>query len=307
MNTYLLKKGFYFHNTDADNITNEASFIQKRDIYENGIGCKRSVDISIKEGTKKLTFYTTVFKDYMLGQQALIKAGFVYDIRKNLFKELSIIFQKANLTITAGKEESGRIITYRFELVEKAIPSSVRFAEDLLQFDSHQFLVSYFGENNVKGDRYYLTEKELKKCTVLFSGTSRQAIFVWNDETNLNNLAYIIISNKPPTEEGLKNEPLPGNEWQLKNGVYPGMGIKDLLRINENDFSVYGNKSDLAFLVKPDDSGKINFRKTALMLSCPHCYDDKIFNQKEVSALALAQTNLPIRVFDVVLFTSKRE
>lgn len=307
IDTYLQKKGFYFfNNNDADSITAIASFVQKRDIYETAIGCKRSIDIAIKPDSKKLTFYTTVFKEYKLGQQWLIKEGFLYDANKNLFKD-SIIFQKANITFKASMVEAGKITTYRFDLFEQTIPSSIRFAEDLLQFDSHQFLVSYFGENNVKSDRYYLTEKELKKCTVLFSGTPRQVIFVWNDEIYLNNLAYIIISNRPPTEESLKNDPLPGNnEWQLKNGIYPGMGLKELLRINEIDFSIYGKKSDLAFLVKPDDSGKINFRKTALMLSCPYCYDDQMFDQKEVSALALAKANLPMRVFDVVLYTYNR-
>lgn len=307
IDAYLKKKGFYFQDNDADSISSVASFLEKQKSNKKAIACKRSIDICIKNESKSFTLYTTALNEYQLGQQALIKSGFFYDTAKNLLKENSIIFQKANITIKASKEVADSITTYRFHLLEKVIPSSLSFAEDLLQFDSHQFIVSYFGEANVKKDQYYLTESELKRCSVLFNGTQRQAIFVWNDEIYLKDLAYIIITNKLPTEGGLKNNPLSGNnEWQLQNGVYPGMSLKDLLILNEIDFSIYGNKSELAFLVKPEESGKINFNKTALMLSCHRCFDDKIFNQKEVSALSIVKANLPMKVFDIVLYPSKR-
>lgn len=307
IDAYLNRKGFYFYNNGADRLSAVASFIEKQKSNKKTPVCKRSIDITIKDDSKLFTFYTTALIEYQLGQQALVKAGFFYDTSKNILKENSIIYQKANITVKAGKEVVDTVTTYRFDLLEKAIPSTLRYAEDLLQFDSHQFLISYFGEANVKKDRYYLSESELKKSSVLFNGTSRQAMFVWNDEVYLKDLAYIIITNKLPTEGGLKNNPLSGNnEWQLKNGVYPGMSLKDLLKINEIDFSIYGNKSDLAFLVKPDNSGKIDFKKTALMLSCHLCFDDKIFDQNEVSALAVAKANLPVKVFDIVLYPSNR-
>ena len=152
---------------------------------------------------------------------------------------------------------------------------------------------------------YYFSEKELKKCSVLFSGTRRQAVFVWGDENNLNNLAYILVTNKLPTEGAEKNNPLTGNnEWQFQNGIHEGMAIKELLKINEMDFDIYGNESDLAFMVKPGTSGKIDFKKTAVMLTCSDCFDDKIFRQKEVSALDIAKANLPVRVNDVIIYPS---
>ena len=66
------------------------------------------------------------------------------------------------------------------------------------------FLVSYFGEKNVTQDLYYFSENELKKCSVLFSGTLYQVAFVWGDENNLDNLSYIIVSNLLPTKKGKK-------------------------------------------------------------------------------------------------------
>ena len=177
------------------------------------------------------------------------------------------------------------------------------YAEELLQFDSHEFLVSFFGVQNVKKDMYYFSEKELKKCSVLYSGTRRQAVFVWGDENNLNNLSYILVTNVLPTAGAEKNNPLTGNnEWQFQNGIREGMPIKELLKINEMDFDIYGNESELAFMVKPEKKGKIDFKKTAVMLSCSDCFDDKIFRQQVVSALDVAKENLPVCVYDVIIY-----
>lgn len=302
--SYMKKKGFMYSGYKSEMVDATASFIEKNRSKQSA--STRSIDICIKDNLKSFTLYTSALTEYQQGQQNLIKAGYFYDNTKDLKKETSMLFQKANITIKCSQEMQDSVIQYRFALVEKSIPSSLRYAEDLLQFDSHEFLVSFFGEQNVKKDRYFLSEKELKRCSVLFSGTERQAVFVWDNDIYLNNLAYIMLTNKLPTEEGLKNDPLAGNnEWQMKNGLRPGMPLKELLKINEVDFNIYGNKSELAFLVKPSEDGKINFKKAAVMLSCPRCYDDKIFNQKEISALEIAKANLPMRVFDVVIYAAK--
>lgn len=303
---YMYKKGFVLSGSISDSVIMSAGFIQKPKRGKNLTEPKRSIDIDIKEGVKYLRLNVSALDEFKQGEQRLIKSGFIYDTQKVVTNEPTILFQKANITIRASKHVVDSTTQYSFYLTEKAIPSSLTFAEDLLQFDSHQFLTSFFGEQNVKKDLYYLSEKELKKCSVLFSGTPRQVVFVWGDETNLNNLEYILVSNVLPTEGAKKNNPLSqNNEWQLKNGIYPGMALKDLLKINEMDFDIYGNKSELAFIVKPNGEGKIDFKKTAVMLSCHDCFDNKIFDQKLVSALDVAKANLPMRVFDVVIYTSR--
>ena len=83
------------------------------------------------------------------------------------------------------------------------------------------------------------------------------------------------------------------------------MSLKDLLKINESDFDIYGNKSELSYLIKPDQSGKIDFSKTAIMLSCHECFENKLFNKQLVSALDLAKANLAVKVFDIVLYAHR--
>ncbi len=301
------KKGFILSSSKSDGDTIGASFFQKVKANKTDIGPKRSIDIYLKDYSKYFTLHTSSLTEYLDGQKCLIKTGFFYDHKKNVSKESSILFQKGNTTIEATPEVQDGIQQYAFKLKEKEIPSSVMYAEELLQFDSHEFLTSFFGEQNVKKDMYYFSEKELKNCSVLFSGTRRQAVFVWGDENNLNNLEYILVTNVLPTAGAQLNNPLTGNnEWQFKNGIHAGMPIKELLKINEMDFDIYGNESELAFMVKPKEKGKIDFNKTAVMLSCSNCFDDKMFSQKVVSALDVAKANLPMRVYDVIIYPSYR-
>lgn len=303
---YLNKKGFVLSWSSSDSGTMRATFIEKIKSKKPNVGPRKRIEVYLKNDSKNFTFYTSALNEYVEGQRRLVKTGFFYDTLKDVTKESSMLFQKANLSIRACKEVEDSITTYCFKLNEKSIPSTLMYAEDLLQFDSHQFLVSFFGEQNVKKDMYYLSENELKKCSVLFSGTPRQAVFVWGDDIYLNDLSYILVSNVLPTEGAKNNNPLAQhNEWQLKNGIYPGMALKELLKINETDFEIYGNKSELAFLARPSQYGKIDFKKTAVMLSCHECFDNKIFNQTFVSALDVARANLPMRVFDVVIYPTR--
>ena len=218
-----------------------------------------------------------------------------------------MLFQKGNIVILASSQKNDTASQYTFELRVKKIPERIKYAEDLLQFDSHEFLVSFFGPQNVKRDMYYFSEKELKKCSVLFSGTKYQVVFVWGDEKNLDNLLYVLVPHVLPTKGAEENNPVTGNsEWQFQNGIYPGMDIKELLRLNQKDFNIYGNASELAFMVKPADNGKIDFKKTAVMLGCNSCDDIKMLNQPELSAVAVVKKDLPMYVNDVILYPSKQ-
>ncbi len=298
------KKGFVLSGNKTDSVAITADFIPNPK-YKNNQDVKKSISVYIKADSKYFTLHSPALSEYRQGELSLIKAGFIYDTLKDISKEASMLFQKANITIEATTEVKEGIVQYSFNLKQKTIPTSIGFAEDLLQFDSHEYLVSFFGGENVKKDLYYLSEKELKKCSVLFNGTNRQVVFVWEDGVNLNKLLYILVTNSLPTEGGKKNNPLSdNNEWKLKNGIYPGMTLKDLLKINEVDFDIYGNKSELAFLVKPNEHGKIDFKKTAVLLACRECFDNKIFNKKVVSALDVAKANLSMRIYDVVIYPS---
>ncbi len=302
VNHFMNRNGFILDsdNTAADTIT---IYIQKLRRNETDSEPRKTIDIYQRNNSKYFVLHISSFNEYEDAQQMLIKSGFVYDTKKNIRNESSVLFQKANKSVESTREIKDSIVQYVFKLQERKIPDSIVYAEDLLQFDSHEFLTSYFGTKNVTTDLYYFSEKKLKKCSVLFGGTHYQAVFVWDDEDNLDNLSYVLVSNVIPTKGAEKNgTPDGNNEWKFHNGIRWGMPVRDILKLNEMDFYIYGIKSELAFMVKPEVTGKIDFKKTAIMFSCNNCFDNEIFDQGEVSALDVAKANLPLRIFDIIIY-----
>ncbi len=303
---FMNRNGFAIPVSKWDTDIAGTSFIQKIKAGKKDMVPARSVDMYTKDDSKYFCLHTASVSEYIDGQKLLIKKGFVYDNKKEVGKESSLFFQKWNITVQATPGVKDEIPEYTFILTEKKIPSAIIFAEDLLKFDSHEFLVSFFGEQNVKKDLYYFSEKELKKCSVLFGNSSHQVVFVWDDENNLNKLAYILVSNIIPTVNSPKPEGIiSNNEWKLKSGMHPGMSIEELIKLNENDFEIYGNESEMGLMIKPGANGKIDFKQTAVMLSCKNCNNDKFFEKKEVSAFDVAKENLPMYVFDIIIYPQR--
>ena len=304
---FMSKNGYELISSKTEHEILEANYsikIKKNKTYS---GPKRTMNIQLSDDLKYFNLTTSSLIEFLNGRRFLIKSGFFYDTEKDISKDTSILFQKGNISIQSVQNENDGTPQYHFRLIEKKIPTTVKYAEDLLQFDSNELLASFFGDQNIKKDMYYFSEKELRKCSVLFSGTRYQVVFVWGDEKNLKDLLYILVPHSLPTASGVKDKnPVAGNnEWQFRNGIYPGMELKELLRLNETDFNIYGNKSELAFMVKPAANGKIDFKKTAVMLDCANCDDLKIFNQQEVSALDIARKDLPMYINDVIIYPTQ--
>jgi hypothetical protein len=261
MDNYMKKNGFISASKYLDNNINALSF------YEKLIARKKKDSIRLKLDTvvvnRRLDTYkkvdtlcyalqTTSKKEYQDGQIRLIREGFFYDANWKPAKGSKQLFQKKNIVVLASVEEEDKTPVYKFLLQKIELPGAekIRFADDLLQFDSHELLVSFFGESNVKKDQYYFTEKELKKCSILFGNTGHQAVFVWKDENNMRSLSYIIISGVLPTVSSKEYEGnLIHNEWVLKNGVACGITLKDLVELNKKDLYFFGNKSEFPLLV----------------------------------------------------------
>lgn len=291
----------------ADGNAMMTSFVEKvKSKKKDEVSC-RSVDMYKKDGTNYYAFHTTALDEYLDGQRRLIKEGYFYDTSRHVSKDSSMLFQKRNLAISAIAGVKDSVPEYTFVLEEKALPdvSEIKHAEDLLRFTSHEFLLSFFGKKNVEKDLLYFAENQLKKCSVLFGHSSHQVVFVWNDENNLTDLAYILVSNMLPTQGADKYDGVfSNNEWKLAIGIYAGMDIRDLINLNQNDFEIYGNSSEFAFMVKPGESDKIDFNKTEVMLSCKGCNTDRIFDKPTVRARDIVRENLPVYIFDIIIYPS---
>ncbi|HVZ96101.1 MAG TPA: hypothetical protein VG847_04445 [Chitinophagaceae bacterium] len=304
---FMSKKGFSLTGGKLENDIMETEFTLKPDIKKNYAGPKHIIDVSFGNNERTFILHTSSLNELLQGQQLLSSQQFFYDDKKNVLKDFPVLFQKGNVAIQTSSVIIDSLPEYAFTLTVKRLPEGIKYAEDLLRFDSHEFLASFFGEQNVKKDLYYFSQQELQKCSVLFGGTPYQVVFVWGDADNLNKLQYIIVPHVLPTVSAAKENPVTGNsEWQFRNGIYPGMDVKELLRLNEVDFDIYGKNSGLAYMVKPGESGKIDFKKTAVSLSCTACDDLKIFNQQEVSAVEVTRNDIPMYINDVILYPSEK-
>jgi hypothetical protein len=302
INHFMYKNGFILnsYNAVSDSVT---SYIQKFTTRKSQRDSLKSIDLYEQHNSKYFVFHTSSVSEHLDGRRSLIKSKFVYNQSQDINKDSFMLFEKDNKSIESLKQMKDTIGFYTFTLRIRKMPDSIAYAEDLLQFDSKEFLVSFFGANNVNNDLYYFSEKELQKCSVLFSGSSHQAVFVWKDQDNLCDLSYVIISNVLPTKGAQQRASVIGNnDWKFHSGIYWNMPVRDMLRLNQMDFYLYGNKSELAFMVKPEITGKIDFKKTGIMFSCKDCFDNEIFNQDEVSALDVAKARLALSIFDIIIY-----
>ena len=153
----------------------------------------------------------------------------------------------------------------------------------------------------MKKDVYYFSEKKLKKCSVLFGNSNRQVVFVWEDEDNLRELSYILISGVLPTENGMPfNDNISRNKWTFKSGIYSGMSIRDLLDLNGKDFTFYGEDSEFSMMIEPGNTGNIDFKKTGIMLTSLDG-SPGILRKAKVSATAAIENHIALHVFYIML------
>jgi hypothetical protein len=189
--------------------------------------------------------------------------------------------------------------------VELPALESIRNAEDLLQFYSHEFLVSVFGEKNVIKDLYYFSEKEVTKCSVLFPHTNRQAVFIWGDEINLSGPIYLVIGGNLNTASNANyDKVVEENVWRSKDGIYSGMSLNDLIKLNNSDLNFYGKDSKFPFMVVPDNRGVLNFKKNRVVLGCLNPNGSGLLNNEQVSGNEALFDNRAMYVFMIMFPTS---
>ncbi|MDE3214652.1 MAG: hypothetical protein KGM98_15590 [Bacteroidota bacterium] len=304
---FMDRQGFEESCQNQDNGTIEVSFETKKNRHNIQAYPEKMVEIRIDSGTKTYSLFTRNAHDFIQAKKKLIKAGYFHGSQDEAESAGgSMLFQRDNMSLLAIRPWEDSAGYYLLQLNIWKIPASVTFAEDLLQFDSYQYLASFFGSRNIKSDLYYFSKNELKKCSVLYNGTKRQAVFIWGDEENLNHLSYIIFSNGIPTLGAESNAALSGTSgWHFRSGIYTGMSLRELLKLNQADFEIYGNQSEFSFMVKPNPLGKIDFSTTALMLSCDQCAGNPLFNQPALSALSLVKSSIPLKVHDIILYPKK--
>ncbi len=255
-----------------------------------------------------LTYQTTVIDEYKRMLADLKKAGFHSFAKKDAPEVAwtdSILYQHNEYTATAYAITEDSLTLYSILFSRKDFPAAeeIYYGEDLLQFSSHEYLLYYFGEKNVKKDVYYFSGNEIANCSVLFINTNRQVIFIWVDEVNKRTIANLLFGGQQKLKSQIDYDRyVAENNWQLKSGVHAGMSIYELRNLNENNFNFYGGNAINSGLILGEINGKIDFKRESIILGCMNCQDDTYRSTAVMNADDAIADGRILFVLSVVLY-----
>lgn len=290
--SYVSKKGFaligssYQTDTIARNYEYKTGR-KKKETDSLFVYVKRAITSFSTKEDFCFTYLTTSSAEYQKLKSEIKKEGFFCNEEKDSLTAPALLFQSKDVTITIDSKAVDTVTEYSFLVRKQAMPKAkeIVFAEDLAVFNSHEYLRYYFGDKNVKKDIYYLSEKQIGKCSVLFPNTNRQVVFLWADEVNNCKLAKMYIGGQLMSESSLEyDKNVAENIWQLKSGIHAGMSLYSLRQLNDAAFNFYGGNSSNTGMVFTDSTGKINFKKENIILGCINCTDPKFLKQTVINS-----------------------
>ena len=275
INYYAKKNGFRFV---SDNPATEESMFHKKAGKENPT-C--FITRSLKSDTSCILFRTYNEDEYKKLKSQVLDYGFKKIINKDLPVPNGYTYQKGNMIVKTDFIDQSDSSIYSLYIQKVSLPKSfeIFYAEDMLQFNSHEWLVSVFGDENVKKDAIDCGEAEKEICSVLFPGTNAQTIFLWKDKQNFMDISFIIIGGVLEDQE--KNSTykvIEQNKWRSRTGVYLGMPLGDLIKVHNNHINLYGWETEFPGFVSNDNKGNLDFKKIGVELECLDCREDKYYS-----------------------------
>jgi hypothetical protein len=262
----------------------------------------RTLETYRSKTNSSITYITSVKKEYLENQEILKEGGFFCG---NENDSAGVLFQMKSITVLASvipQKEMDTLYSMAINLQEMPLLDSIQFAEDLLQFYSHEYLVSVFGSANVIKDLYYFSERDVAKCSVLFPKTSRQAVFIWEDNLNLCKPSYVIIGgNMNASTISNYDGVIVENAWNSKEGIYSGMSLNSLMKLNGNSFKFYGKNAESPYMIVPENTGTINFKSNRVVLGCLNPTGSRLLNNATVSAEEILSDNLGLYVYMLLI------
>lgn len=309
LESYLTKNNFLPSGSKVQdgNHVNTYHFLkpQKNKRKKDTLNINRTIEILRTKNNFSFTYITSLKKEFDESLLELKESGFFCGNEKDTTGSL---FQRKNITVLAStlkETDDDTLYSLAINQQELPLPETIQFAEDLLQFYSHEYLVSVFGSVNVVKDLYYFSEKEVAKCSVLFPKTSRQAVFIWEDDSNLCKPAYLIIGGNMNASsisnyDGVIDE----NVWNSKEGIYSGMSLNSLIKLNGNSLKFYGKNSESPYMIVPENNGALNFKTNRVVLGCLNPSGSRLLNNAMISSDEILSDNLGIYVYMMLILPS---
>ncbi len=266
----------------------------------------RKFIIAQLKNTSTLTYQTSSADGYNKIIESLKKDGFYCEYEKDsTFTPASYVYQHELYSAEACKKNAEGIDWYSITFFKKVFSTTnnLQTAEELLEFTSHEYLVHYFGEKNVKKDLYYFADNDIVNCSVLFINTKRQVIFVWKDGLNRRRISNLFFGGQHNLKSQQTYESvIAENAWMLKSGLRIGMPLIELRTLNDNNISFCGGKAPNPGLVLPESTGRIDFTAADVILGCNNCTDEKFLGARQLNSDRALDDGRILFVLSIVLY-----
>lgn len=271
LDNHLQKKGF----KKTYMFTNEEGglhFVKATKLKDSQL--TQSFKFSKDGGCFTVCYETSMQTEFNKFKDELEHEGFSYGNVSIKGKNNCMLFQKNNISIETDTDVIDSLTMYTLSATKIDLPKlkDIRYAEDLLKLTSHECLDAVFGKENVKKDVFYYSENETNKCSIIFPNTNREAIFVWNDESNYRDIAFIVFGGHLKMMENTNDvNQIMHNVWLSKQGVYCGMSLREVQDLNKESISFYNWKTESAGFVVPKNKGALDLDKLGMTLNCLNC------------------------------------
>ncbi|MBL0358734.1 MAG: hypothetical protein IPP72_18540 [Chitinophagaceae bacterium] len=305
LDDWAAKKKFFLSNSSRAGDT-----LVKLYDYKAEIKKKKPVDSVMRRMLSRenkdyfsLTYQTSSKEEFKALIDQLKQAGFYCNHEADP-ATTKLLFQQKDITVSTSTEIKDSTVLYSLQFHDQDFPDSkeLHYADDLLYFTSHEYLVYYFGEENVKKDFYYFSGDELVNCSVLFINTARQVVFIWKDEVNKRGIDNLLFGGQQKLKSAMQSGKFVAeSNWVFKSGVHAGMPLYELRVLNGDDLKFYAGGSPNTGVVVKQNTGKLDFKKEEVILGCVNCTDGKFVSAEIMNAdEALAEGKI-LFVLSVVL------
>lgn len=227
--------------------------------------------------TISITYQTSSNAEFCSLRAEMKAAGFYCNQEADSLILPKLLYQYNDYTIHLNTNVQDSVQLYGIQIQQQLFPNpqDMYYGDDLLVFTSHEYLVYFFGAENVKKDIYYLSGNEVSKCSILFSNTPRQVVFLWKDEVNRCGIESLLFGGQLKTKTAIENGGFVGqSNWILKSGIHPGMTLFELRKLHNNNFKFYGGNAANTGSIIDEKNGAVHFKKEELTLGCVNCNDD---------------------------------
>ena len=303
-NQYIAKRGYskssqgFAHDSIAQTWQPKKNTKKKKEVVRTEIERSQYGKINT------LHYRTSSLKDYLALRGRLKKEGFECPADTSIECDLPLVYTRKNLTINVNMKVEEEDTLYTFRIDERKLPGpiKVQYAEDLLQLESHLEVEHIFGEANVKKDKYYFTDDEWAPCTVIFPNTSRQAVFLWQNDSTYSELYSVIFGGNLNASTNITySSQVAENSWVLSNGIHCNLNLRELIRMAGGNFQFYGKKSDMFLSIVPGSAPDLELKDITVVLGCLNCNNSSILDVEKVNAQDALRTGLGMFVITVML------